>query len=71
MQTNQGKKLDQKRAQEGLQISPLNKLDRMTMVNTGMDVTRAQTGKIYDVTKDAVLPSKSRGQQQINKQTYT
>lgn len=45
MQINQGKKFDQKRAQVGLQISPLNKFDLMTMVNTGIEVTSAHTGK--------------------------
>jgi hypothetical protein len=45
MQINQGKKLDQKRAHVGVQISPLNKLDLITIVKTGIEVTRAHTGK--------------------------
>lgn len=44
MQTIQGNKLDQKMAHDGLQISPRSKFDRMTIVNTGMEVIKAQTG---------------------------
>jgi hypothetical protein len=44
MQTNQGKKFDQKMAHAGLHISPLSRFDLMTIVKTGIEVTRAQTG---------------------------
>lgn len=56
MQMNQGNRLDQKRAQAGLQISPRSKFDLITIVKTGMEVIRAQTGNKYAVTLDAMDP---------------
>ena len=56
MQTSHGKILDQKIAHGLLQISPRVRLVLITMVNTGIDVTNAQIGKRYVVTKDAVVP---------------
>lgn len=44
MHTNQGKKFDQKIAHELLHISPLRRLDLTTIVNTGIEVIKAQTG---------------------------
>jgi hypothetical protein len=44
MQTNQGSKFDQNNAHDGLQISPRSKFDRMTIVKTGIEVIKAQTG---------------------------
>ena len=56
MQTNHGKILDQKIAHGLLQILPRVKLVLITIVNTGIDVTKAQIGKRYVVTKEAVVP---------------
>jgi hypothetical protein len=57
MQINQGNKLDQKRAQVGLQILPRSKFDLITIVNTGMEVIRAHTGNKYAVTLEALEPT--------------
>lgn len=57
MQTIHGRKFDQNIAHDLLQISPLRKFDLMTMVNTGIEVTNAETGKRYAVTNEAVEPT--------------
>jgi hypothetical protein len=56
MQTNQGNILDKKIAQAELQISPRSRFDLITIVKTGIEVIRAQTGNKYAVTLDAVDP---------------